>query len=95
VRSVRQVHDLIRGCDPSPGAHARFEDTVVRLYGSRIASSRDRAAPGTVLAISPDGIEVAAAGGSVLLAKLGVGGKKVAAAEGAASLRLVAGSSFG
>jgi methionyl-tRNA formyltransferase len=95
ARSVRQVHDLIRGCDPSPGAHARFEDAMVRLYGSRIASSRDRAVPGTVLAISPDGLEVATAGGSVLLAKLGVGGKKVPAAEGAASLGLIVGWRLG
>ena len=93
-RSVRQVHDLIRGCDPSPGAHARFGDEIVRLYGSRIVSRRDGAASGTVTAISDAGVEVAVAGGSVLLAKLGVAGRKVAAAEGAASLGLHVGSSF-
>lgn len=92
ARSVRQVHNLIRGCDPSPGAHARFGDAVVRLYGSRISSQYDRGAAGTVLAISDAGIEVAAAGGSVTLAKLGVGGKKLAAAEAAAALGLVVGA---
>lgn len=91
-RSVRQVHDLVRGCDPSPGAHARVGPQTVRLYGSRIASQRDRARPGTVLAITPAGIEVATAGGSVLLAKLGVGGKKTAAAEAAASLGVEVGA---
>jgi len=94
-RSVRQVHDLIRGCDPSPGAHARFGDTVVRVYGSRISSQQDRGPVGAVLAISEAGIEVAAAGGSVLLAKMGVGGKKVAAAEAAATLGLAVGARLG
>ncbi|MFN2425517.1 MAG: methionyl-tRNA formyltransferase [Candidatus Binatia bacterium] len=94
-RSVRQVHDLIRGCDPSPGAHAQAGDAVVRLYGSRIASQRDAAPPGTVLAISEAGVEVAAAGGSVLLAKLGVGGKKLAAAEAATGLGLTVGARLG
>ena len=91
ARSVRQVHDLIRGCDPSPGAHARFGEVVVRLYGSRIASRRDVAAPGTVMAISDPGVEVATAGGSVLLAKFSTGGKKVAAAEAAVSLGVAVG----
>lgn len=92
ARPVRQVHNLIRGCDPSPGAHALVGDAVVRLYGSRIASHRDKGAPGTVLAISDAGVEVAAAGGSVLLVKLGVAGKKVAAAEGASSVGLIVGA---
>jgi len=95
ARSVRQVHNQIRGCDPSPGAHARVGDAVVRLYGSRIVSQCDCGAPGSVLAISEAGVEVAAAGGSVLLAKLGVGGKKLAGAEAAAALGLAVGSRLG
>jgi len=91
-RPVRQVHDLVRGCDPSPGAHARFGGRVVRLYGSQVASTRDRGAAGTVLAVDERGIEIAAAGGSVRLAKLGVDGKKFAAAEAAAALGLTEGS---
>ncbi len=65
------------------------------LYGSKIASQHDRGSAGTVLAISETGIEVAAAGGSVLLAKLGVGGKKIAATEAAASLGLTVGARLG
>jgi methionyl-tRNA formyltransferase len=95
ARPVVQVHNLIRGCDPSPGAHARAGNAVVKLYGSRIVSRRDAGSPGTVLRIGDDGIEVAAAGGSVLLAKLGVGGKKMAAAEAAAALELSAGAKLG
>ncbi len=91
-RGVQQVHDQIRGCDPSPGAHCRFADATVRLYGSHVTSRLHRAEPGSVLAISADGVEIAAAGGSVSLAKLGVGGKKLAAFEGAAALGLQVGA---
>ncbi|MBI5505015.1 MAG: methionyl-tRNA formyltransferase [Deltaproteobacteria bacterium] len=91
-RGVQQVHDLIRGCDPSPGAHCRSGDAMVRMYGSRVTSRLHRAEPGTVLAISEAGVEIATAGGSVLLAKLGVGGKKLAAAEGAGALGLQVGA---
>jgi methionyl-tRNA formyltransferase len=94
ARSVRQVHNLIRGCDPSPGAHARFGGRAVRLYGSRVVSRRDVAAPGTVLVIDGAGVEVATAGGSVRLARLGIDGRKVAASEAAAALGLAVGDRF-
>jgi methionyl-tRNA formyltransferase len=91
ARPVAQVHNLVRGCDPSPGAHARAGDAVVKLYGSRVVSRRDAGPAGTILRIGDDGIEVAAAGGSLLFGKLGVAGKKLSAVEAAASLGLAAG----
>jgi methionyl-tRNA formyltransferase len=95
ARSVRQVHNLIRGCDPSPGAHTQIAGRTIVLYGSKIASSRDRAAPGTVLDVTDGGIEIAAAGGSVLVAKLGIDGRKMPAGEGAAMLGLAKGTRLG
>lgn len=95
ARPVRQVHDLIRGCDPSPGAHTSIDGTTLRLYGCRVASTRDRSAPGTVLAITKDGMEIAASGGSVRIAKLGLGGKKLAAADAASEAGIEAGARFG
>jgi methionyl-tRNA formyltransferase len=95
ARPAAQVHDLIRGCDPSPGAHARIGEAVVKLYGSRVVSRRDAGAPGTVLRLGDDGIEIAAAGGALLLTKLGSGGKKLAASEAAAGLGLSVGARLG
>ncbi|HYC00599.1 MAG TPA: methionyl-tRNA formyltransferase [Candidatus Limnocylindrales bacterium] len=90
---AQRLHDLIRGCDPSPGAHCRFGDAQVRLYGSRIASAGGTvAAPGTVVALDDKGVTVAAGEGSVLVQKLGVAGRKLAAGEGAAALGLAAGA---
>jgi len=92
-KPAREVHDLVRGCDPSPGAHVGRAGKTIRFFGSRIASTGDtRAEPGSVIAIGADGIEIAAVGGSVSFAKLSVGGGKIAAREGAVELGLEPGA---
>jgi methionyl-tRNA formyltransferase len=89
TKPARVVHNLVRGCDPSPGAHCRFGEKRVRLYGSRVAAAATTGtAPGTVIAIDDKGIEIAAADGSVRFAKLSVGGPKVAAAQAAGEIGL-------
>src|SRR5262249_39028566 len=52
-RPAREVYDLIRGCDPQPGAHTAFRGARVRFYAARmhdgagrIAITRARAAGG-------------------------------------------------
>jgi methionyl-tRNA formyltransferase len=92
-KPVTEVHNLVRGCDPSPGAHVSFGGKTVRFFGSRIASTTpSAAAPGTVVAIGADGIEVAARGGSLRFAKLSAGGGKVAASEAASQIGLSVGA---
>ncbi|RMF25770.1 MAG: methionyl-tRNA formyltransferase [Deltaproteobacteria bacterium] len=89
------VHNLIRGCDPSPGAHSRWRGETVRFYGSRRAAAKSVAPPGTVLAVGEEGIEVATADGSVRLAKMKAGGGKCPAAEAAASAGIEVGAVLG
>ena len=87
-----RVHDLVRGCDPSPGAHCAWRGETLRLYGSRRVDA-DSAAPGTVLGIDEDGITVACADGALRFARLGgtaIG--KAAAAELAESVGLSTGA---
>lgn len=78
----------IRGCDPQPGAWALFGGEVVRLYGSSLeieggaggGCSRD-VEPGTITAIDPSGLHVAARGGDLRIAKVRRGEAKRAAHE--------------
>jgi len=93
-RPSRELHDLIRGCDPAPGAHTRWNDVTVRLYGSRHAGDRRQAEPGTVLAVGEDGIEVATGDGSLRFTKVAAGGKKAPAAEAVASAGIEPGARF-
>jgi len=92
TKPARVVHNLVRGCDPSPGAHCRFGERRVRLYGSRIAGHASGKAPGTVIGIDEGGVEVAVGDGSVRFAKLSVGGPKTAAAQAAGEIGLAAGN---
>jgi methionyl-tRNA formyltransferase len=96
AKPARLVHNLVRGCDPSPGAHCRLGEKRVRLYGSRVAAVASTGkAPGTVLAIEDKGVEVAVGDGSVRFAKFAVGGPKVAAAQAAGEIGLRPGDRLG
>lgn len=90
-RPAAELHNLIRGCDPAPGAHCRMGDTRLRVYGSRVGTAETSAAAGTVLAVGADGLEVACAEGSLRFAKLNAGSGKGAAGEVAAAQGLAKG----
>jgi methionyl-tRNA formyltransferase len=89
------VHDLIRGCDPQPGAHTAWRGTRLRLYESHRVDAPAGAVAGTVLAIGPEGMTVAAAGGAVRCTRARADGAKVAAAEVSAALGLATGTRLG
>jgi methionyl-tRNA formyltransferase len=82
-KSAVELERWIRGCDPNPGAHARWRGETVRLFGGRLASREESgAAPGSVLGVTKDALRIAAHGGALDVAKLRVGaGAKVAAGE--------------
>jgi methionyl-tRNA formyltransferase len=95
ARPVQQVHNLIRGCDPSPGAYAMSEGRRVRLYGSRIENSDGASAnAGTVVAIGGGGMEIATADGSISVAKLAIGSGKKPAEEAAHEAGIAVGDSL-
>jgi len=87
-RPAAELHDLIRGCDPSPGAHTTFGSTTLRLFEPRRTTETASAAPGTVLSIAADGIRIATARGVVLCKRLRATAAKAAAAEVAAAIGL-------
>ncbi|HKA30919.1 MAG TPA: methionyl-tRNA formyltransferase [Candidatus Binatia bacterium] len=93
-RPQAEVHNLIRGCDPQPGAHTTWRGARLRLFEPRRVDAA--AAPaGTVLAVEEQGLIVATAGGAVRCARARGDGPKAAAAEVAAALGIVRGSRLG
>ncbi len=92
-RPVREIHNLIRGCDPQPGAFVLRGGDKLRLYDARRSDST-ASAPGIVASIDERGITVGANGGSLLIGRMRVGDRKVAAAEGAATLGLSVGTAL-
>jgi methionyl-tRNA formyltransferase len=93
-RPAAQVYNLIRGTDPQPGAWTVFGGNEVQIYDSMIG---DRSGPpGSVLALTDQGFEVAARGGSIVVKRVRrQGGKKMDARDYAREVGLSEGSRLG
>ena len=63
-RPAADVYNLIRGCNPQPGAWTLCNGQRLQLFDARRGAETD-ARPGTVLNVSDKGVEVAAGGGSI------------------------------
>ena len=79
-KTAAEIHNLIRGADPAPGAWTRIGGKTVQLFDSRLAAGSG--APGEIVAVGVDGVVIAAIDGCVRLGRLRPdGGAKIAAAE--------------
>lgn len=95
-RPAQVVHNLIRGCDPRPGAYMDLAGGRVRLFGSSVVEAPETIAPGTVVAISPEGLVVKTAEGAVRIRQARRGaGPKESSAEMARALGLKVGDRLG
>jgi methionyl-tRNA formyltransferase len=91
-KPLEELYNLIRGCDPQPGAFSLWRGQKLRFFDARKLAS-DGGEPGTVLAVSEDGVVVAARGGAIRAARLRLeSGPKKAAAELAREIGLTPGS---
>jgi len=81
-KSGLEVHNLIRGCDPQPGAFAFLGERQLRLYEPSLESEVSDA-PGTVVSIDGNGARIALRGASILVRRMRFESspKKVAPAE--------------
>ncbi|MCX8072482.1 MAG: methionyl-tRNA formyltransferase [Candidatus Binatia bacterium] len=94
-KPVGEVYNLIRGCDPQPGAYSLLNGEKLRFFDARKVEGSSGDPPGTVIEVGPDGLKVAANGGSIIVRKLRFGsGQKRPAQEVARELGLVAGHKF-
>ncbi len=88
-----EVYNLIRGANPQPGAWTTFNGAEVKIFDSRKAAGSG--APGSVLALDAEGIEVATADGAIRIMKVRADAGKISAAEFAATAGLEVGSTLG
>jgi methionyl-tRNA formyltransferase len=92
ARPAVEIDRLVRGCDPQPGALARFAGEPVRLFDARLLDPARDVVPGTVLEIAPAGLRIALAGGTLAIGRVRAGGGKEPAHAFAERAGLVAGS---
>ncbi len=94
-KSAAEVQNLVRGCDPQPGAYSFYRGKKVRLFEARIADiHRPEARPGEVLEADEGGFAVAAGGGAIRIGKVWTDAGKQDAAAFAATERLKPGDRF-
>jgi len=95
-KSIHDVYNLIRGCDPQPGAYTSFKGKKVRFYDARMEPLESGKKLGEILAIEKESLHIAVKGGMIKVGKLRVDkGEKVGATEFARSLDAKIGDRFG
>jgi methionyl-tRNA formyltransferase len=82
-RSAQNVHNLIRGSNPSPGATTYLRGKKIKIWSSQIIIENfKQSRPGEILQIVPQGIIIASADGCIIAEKLQIeGGKKISAVD--------------
>jgi methionyl-tRNA formyltransferase len=93
----RQIHDLIRGCNPAPGAWTTLDSKMLQEFESRPLPARDPKGiggrMGEVVGIEPDGFTVVCADGRIKILRVKpADGAKAAAGEFAAAAKLAMGA---
>jgi len=95
-KPASDVYNLVRGCDPQPGAYLIFKGDKVRLYNARLLASKQDQRPGEILDIGKGEIMVALNGGALGIGKMrDSNGHKMDADEFANKMDLQVGMSFG
>lgn len=57
-RSAQQIHDLVRGMNPWPGAYCICDNITLKIWKTRIITSDEPLIPGRIHAVTPDGLIV-------------------------------------
>ena len=81
-KTAQQVHDHVRGLHPWPVATAEIAGTRFKIHSTVMVEGKRNAAPGTILALTKTGLQIACAEGAVEIRMLQAeGGKRMAAPD--------------
>ena len=94
-KPAQEVYNLIRGCDPQPGAHTRWQGKMLKVFDARLRLEKNSAPAGQVTAIGADDIAVALNGGTLMVKKMRGEGAKMSAVEFAKQVDLKVGDQLG
>ena len=95
-KSIKDIYNLIRGCDPQPGAYTIFKGKKVRLYDAKIFPSAIKKQPGEIVSIEEESLQIAVKDGVIRVSKLRVDkGEKIGPIKFAQLVDLKIGDRFG
>ena len=94
-RSVGEVYNLIRGCNPQPGAWTTINGETLQVFDSEKVDDGAFGRVGQVSAIGEDGMLVTVGRGAIRIKRVRYGSKKVTAQEFAEKVGLAVGAKLG
>lgn len=93
---LETIFNLVRGCDPNPGANTMCNGETVHLFGARANAAATGKPSGAIVSVGDKGITVAAGEGSLLIGRVrAAGSAKMNAAEWAGEKGIGEGDAFG
>lgn len=92
-RTAEAVYNLIRGCDPQPGAYTFWRGRPLRVYDAALATG-PHLRPGVIAEISPGGWLVGTGKGGVRIGRVRAADKKLDATAFAAAEAISVGTSL-
>ena len=94
-KPAREIYNLVRGCDPQPGAYTFRQKEKLRLYNAGLSLEDTIEKPGTIVRVDSEVIHIALQGAKLKIGKIRAGSTaKVAAAQYASENRLEVGGRF-
>ena len=95
-KSIKDIYNLIRGCDPQPGAYATFKGKRVRFYDAKMNPAGIEKQSGEIVSIEEGALQIAVKGGVIRVDKLRVDkGEKIGPIEFAQLVDVKIGDRFG
>jgi methionyl-tRNA formyltransferase len=94
-KPLTDIYNLVRGCDPQPGAYTIFRGKKVRFYDAKLVFPSRGQPSGEIVSIQKDGLQIAAKDGIIQIGKLRLdNGEKSGAIEFAQAVGLKIGDRF-
>lgn len=75
-KTPEEIERMIRAFDSWPGAYASYGDKVMKIWQAEVGQRANDTAPGTITAVTKDGIEISAGGGTLIAKTIQMPGKK-------------------
>lgn len=76
TKSAEEIERLIRGLNPWPSAYTRIGDKNLKIWKAEIVSEEQKAAPGCIVAVTKDTMEIQTGTGILALKEVQLEGKK-------------------
>ncbi|MCR5665448.1 MAG: methionyl-tRNA formyltransferase [Eubacterium sp.] len=80
-KSAVEIERLIRGMNPWPSAYTYLHNKMLKIWTATVTQGDDTKAPGEIIRVGSDGIEVQTTSGGLLLWDIQLEGKKAMAAD--------------